>query len=406
MDVKITPALLQGSITPPPSKSQAHRLIIAGSLAAGESRVDNVALSQDITATLNCMRSLGAKASEDGSRITGIVGRREQSDPLPTLDCGESGSTLRFLIPVALAVAGGGIFSGHGRLMERPQGPYEDLFARRNILFRRENGTLRVEGSLKSGRFALPGNVSSQFITGLMYALPLLEGDSEIMLTTPLESRGYVDMTLDALARFGVRVEPVEQGWHIPGGQTYLPRNVAVESDYSQAAFYFAARLLGSPVQIQGLNPDSAQGDAAILDFYDTLSTSGEAELDVSQCPDLVPPLAAMAALRPGQTTRIVGAARLRLKESDRLDTVTTQLNRLGADITQGPDFLTIRGVDWLEGGTVSGCNDHRIAMMLAIAATRAKGCVTITGAQCVAKSYPNFWEDYVALGGRIERLD
>lgn len=406
MDVKITPALLQGSITPPPSKSQAHRLIIAASLAAGESRVDNVALSQDITATLNCMRSLGAKASEDGSRITGIVGRREQSDPLPTLDCGESGSTLRFLIPVALAVAGGGIFSGHGRLMERPQGPYEDLFARRNILFRRENGTLRVEGSLKSGRFALPGNVSSQFITGLMYALPLLEGDSEIMLTTPLESRGYVDMTLDALARFGVRVEPVEQGWHIPGGQTYLPRNVAVESDYSQAAFYFAARLLGSPVQIQGLNPNSAQGDAAILDFYDTLSIPGEAELDVSQCPDLVPPLAAMAALRPGQTTRIVGAARLRLKESDRLDTVTTQLNRLGADITQGPDFLTIRGVDWLEGGTVSGCNDHRIAMMLAIAATRAKGCVTITGAQCVAKSYPNFWEDYVALGGQIERLD
>ena len=406
MDVKITPVLLQGSITPPPSKSQAHRLIIAAALAAEESRVDNVALSQDITATLNCMRALGAEASEDGSRITGIGGRREQFDPLPTLDCGESGSTLRFLIPLALAVAGGGIFSGHGRLMDRPQGPYEDLFARRNILFRRENGTLRVEGSLQSGRFALPGNVSSQFITGLMYALPLLEGDSEIMLTTPLESRGYVDMTLDALARFGIRVEPVEGGWHIPGGQTYLPRNVAVESDYSQAAFYFAARLLGSPVQIQGLNPNSAQGDAAILNFYDTLSGPGEAELDVSQCPDLVPPLAAMAALRPGQTTRIVGAARLRLKESDRLDTVTTQLNRLGADIVQGPDFLTIRGVDWLEGGTVSGCNDHRIAMMLAIAATRAKGCVTITGAQCVAKSYPNFWEDYVALGGRIERLD
>ena len=406
MDVKITPALLQGSITPPPSKSQAHRLIIAAALAAGESRVANVALSQDITATLNCMRALGAEDSEDGSRIIGIGNSRGPLDPLPKLDCGESGSTLRFLIPVALAVAGGGIFSGHGRLMDRPQGPYEDLFASRDIVFRRENGTLRVEGSLKSGRFALPGNVSSQFITGLMYALPLLEGDSEIILTTPLESRGYVDMTLDALAQFDIRVEPMEQGWHIPGGQTYRSRNVAVESDYSQAAFYFAARLLGSPVQIQGLNPDSAQGDAAILDFYDTLSTTGEAELDVSQCPDLVPPLAAMAALRPGQTTRIVGAARLRLKESDRLDTVTTQLNRLGADIVQGPDFLTIRGVDWLEGGTVSGCNDHRIAMMLAIAATRAKGCVTITGAQCVAKSYPNFWEDYVALGGRIERLD
>lgn len=406
MDVKITPVPLHGTITPPPSKSQAHRLIIAAALAAGESCVENVALSQDITATLNCMRSLGAKASEDGSRITGIGGVRGRFDPLPTLDCGESGSTLRFLIPVALAVAGGGIFSGHGRLMERPQGPYEALFAQRNILFRRENGILRVEGSLQSGRFALPGDVSSQFITGLMYALPLLEGDSKIMLTTPLESRGYVDMTLDALARFGIRVEPVEGGWHIPGGQTYQPRKTSVESDYSQAAFYFAARLLGSPVLIQGLNPNSAQGDAAILDFSSALSCPGEVELDVSQCPDLVPPLAAMAALRSGQTTHLVGAARLRLKESDRLDTVTTQLNRLGANITQGPDFLTIRGVDWLEGGTVSGCNDHRIAMMLAIAATRAKEAVTITGAQCVSKSYPNFWEDYAALGGRIERLD
>lgn len=406
MDVKIHPVRLYGSITPPPSKSQAHRLIIAAALAAGESRVEHVALSQDITATLNCMRALGAEASEDGSRIMGIGNSRGPRDPLPILDCGESGSTLRFLIPVALAVAGGGIFQGHGRLMDRPQGPYEDLFASRDIVFRRENGALRVEGRLESGRFALPGNVSSQFITGLMYTLPLLEGDSEIMLTTPLESRGYVDMTLEVLQRFGIRVEPTEQGWHIPGGQTYRPQSVAVESDYSQAAFYFAARLLGSPVLIQGLNLNSTQGDAAILDFYSILSCPGEAELDVSQCPDLVPPLAAMAALRPGQTTHILGAARLRLKESDRLDTVTTQLNRLGADIVQGPDFLTIRGVDWLEGGTVSGCNDHRIAMMLAIAATRAKGCVTITGAQCVAKSYPNFWEDYVALGGRIERLD
>lgn len=406
MDVKITPTRLCGAITPPPSKSQAHRLIIAAALAVGESKLDNVALSQDITATLNCMRALGAVASEDGSRITGVGGQLDQRNPLPTLDCGESGSTLRFLIPVALAVAGGGIFMGHGRLMDRPQGPYEQLFAQRNIVFQRENGTLRVEGRLQSGRFELPGDVSSQFITGLMYALPLLDEDSEIMLMTPLESRGYVDMTLDALTRFGIQVEPVNRGWHIPGGQTYHPLEAAVESDYSQAAFYYAAQLLGNRVEIRGLNPDSAQGDAAILAFYNALKGHGEVELDVSQCPDLVPPLAAMASLRAGETTRIVGAARLRIKESDRLDTVTTQLNRLGADIVQFPDSLTIHGVDWLTGGTVSGCNDHRIAMMLAIAATRAKECVTITGAQCVAKSYPNFWEDYVALGGRIERLN
>ena len=405
MDVKITPGPLRGAITPPPSKSQAHRLIIAAALAAGESHISNVALSQDIAATLNCMRALGAWASGDGSVIRGMGGAGRSHEALPVLDCGESGSTLRFLIPVALAVAGGGIFRGRGRLMERPQGPYEQLFSRRGICFVREDGALRVEGALAGGRYELPGNVSSQFITGLLYALPLLEGDSEIVLTTPLESEGYVNMTLDALARFGVRVDRREQGWHVPGGQTYVPRDAAVESDYSQAAFYYAARLLGSPVEIQGLNPNSAQGDAVILEYCKRLSGPGAVTLDVSQCPDLVPPLAAAAALRAGETTRIVGAARLRIKESDRLDTVATQLNALGARVEQGADSLAIRGVSALTGGTVSGCNDHRIAMMLAVAATRAAGEVRITGAECVAKSYPDFWEDYVTLDGRIERL-
>ena len=406
MDVKITPARLSGAITPPPSKSQAHRLIIAAALAEGESHLSNVALSQDIIATLNCMRALGAQAAKDGSLICGLGGRKQRFDHLPQLDCGESGSTLRFLIPVALAVAGGGVFSGHGRLMERPQGPYETLFAEKNIRFSRENGVLRVEGRLTSGTYELPGDVSSQFITGLMYALPMLEGDSEIRLTTPLESSGYVDMTIDALSSFGVRIKPIEGGWHIPGGQCGRARDAAVESDYSQAGFYFAARLLGSDVEILGLNPNSAQGDAVIVPYAEQLARSGTVTLDVSQCPDLVPPLAVMAALRPGETTHIVGAARLRIKESDRLATVTAQLNALGAKIEELPDALTIHGVDSLNGGMVSGCNDHRIAMMLAIAATRATGDVTITGAECVAKSYPNFWEDFAVLGGRVERLD
>lgn len=406
MDVKITPARLSGAITLPPSKSQAHRLIIAAALAEGESHLSNVALSQDIVATLNCMCALGAQAAKDGSLICGLGGRKQHFNHLPQLDCGESGSTLRFLIPVALAVAGGGVFSGHGRLMERPQGPYETLFAEKNIHFSRENGVLRVEGRLTSGTYELPGDVSSQFITGLMYALPMLEGDSEIRLTTPLESSGYVDMTIDALSFFGVQIKPVEGGWHIVGGQRGKARDAAVESDYSQAGFYFAARLLGSDVEILGLNSNSAQGDAVIVPYAEQLARSGTVTLDVSQCPDLVPPLAAMAALRTGEMAHIVGAARLRIKESDRLATVTAQLNALGADIEELPNALTIHGVDSLNGGTVSGCNDHRIAMMLAIAATRATGDVTITGAECVAKSYPNFWEDYAALGGRVERLD
>ena len=386
MNVTITPGLLRGAITPPPSKSQAHRLLIAAALADGESRIEHLADSQDIQATRRCMAAPG--------------------EALPVLDCGESGSTLRFLIPVALALRGGGRFTGRGRLMERPQKPYFDLFDEKGIAYRQEDGVLTVQGRLTPGTFALPGDVSSQFVTGLLYALPLLEGDSRITLTTPLESRGYVDMTLEALERFGIRAEcPDGRTLRVPGGQTYRPCRAAVESDYSQAAFYYAANGLGGQVEILGLNPRSAQGDRCIVPYHMQLCGPGEAELDVSQCPDLVPPLAAHAALRQG-ITRIVNAARLRIKESDRLTAVTQVLTALGADVVEGADRLTITGQpEGLAGGvTVDSHNDHRIAMMAAIAATRCAAPVTIIGAECVAKSYPDFWEDYERLGGQIQR--
>lgn len=389
MNVTITPGLLRGAITPPPSKSQAHRLLIAAALADGESRIEHLADSQDIQATRRCMAALKAPGED-----------------LPVLDCGESGSTLRFLIPVALALRGGGRFTGRGRLMERPQKPYFDLFDEKGIAYRQEDGVLTVQGRLTPGTFALPGDVSSQFVTGLLYALPLLEGDSRITLTTPLESRGYVDMTLEALERFGIRAEcPDGRTLRVPGGQTYRPCRAAVESDYSQAAFYYAANGLGGQVEILGLNPRSAQGDRCIVPYHMQLCGPGEAELDVSQCPDLVPPLAAHAALRQG-ITRIVNAARLRIKESDRLTAVTQVLTALGADVVEGADRLTITGQpEGLAGGvTVDSHNDHRIAMMLAVAATRAEGTVTIRGAESVAKSYPDFWEDYERLGGQIQR--
>ena len=389
MNVTITPGLLRGAITPPPSKSQAHRLLIAAALADGESRIEHLADSQDIQATRRCMAALKAPGED-----------------LPVLDCGESGSTLRFLIPVALALRGGGRFTGRGRLMERPQKPYFDLFDEKGIAYRQEDGVLTVQGRLTPGTFALPGDVSSQFVTGLLYALPLLEGDSRITLTTPLESRGYVDMTLEALERFGIRAEcPDGRTLRIPGGQTYRPCRAAVESDYSQAAFYYAANGLGGQVEILGLNPRSAQGDRCIVPYHMQLCGPGEAELDVSQCPDLVPPLAAHAALRQG-ITRIVNAARLRIKESDRLTAVTQVLTALGADVVEGADRLTITGQpEGLAGGvTVDSHNDHRIAMMAAVAATRCAAPVTITGAECVAKSYPDFWEDYERLGGQIQR--
>lgn len=391
MNVTILPGTLKGAVTPPSSKSQTHRAVLALMLAQGEGKLSNLAVSEDIQATQDCVAALKS-------------GQPAQADGLPLLDCGESGSTLRFLIPVALAVRGGGHFTGRGRLMERPQGPYIRLFEEKGILWNQEGTCLTVAGQLEPGVYALPGNVSSQFITGLLYALPLLPGGSRIVLTTPLESRGYVDMTLDMLRRFDIKVEEQEDGFLVPGNQTYQARDLTLEADWSGAAFWYAANFLGAQVDIQGLNPDSVQGDRQIGTLYWKLARPGDVDIDLSQCPDLAPPLAAMAAVRKG-TTRFVHAGRLRMKESDRLETIARTLNALGAKAQVGEDTLTLEGVDHLEGGTVDGCNDHRIAMMAAVAAVACKEPVTILGAECVKKSYPRFWEDYTALGGEIHGL-
>lgn len=391
MNVTILPGTLKGAVTPPSSKSQTHRAVLALMLAQGEGKLSNLAVSEDIQATQDCVAALKS-------------GQPAQADGLPLLDCGESGSTLRFLIPVALAVRGGGHFTGRGRLMERPQGPYIRLFEEKGILWKQEGACLTVAGQLEPGVYALPGNVSSQFITGLLYALPLLTGDSRIVLTTPLESRGYVDMTLDMLRRFDIKVEEQEDGFLVPGNQTYQARNLTLEADWSGAAFWYAANFLGAQVDIQGLNPDSVQGDRQIGTLYWKLARPGDVDIDLSQCPDLAPPLAVMAAVRKG-TTHFVNAGRLRMKESDRLETIARTLSTLGAKAQVGEDTLTLEGVDHLEGGTVDGCNDHRIAMMAAVAAVACKQPVTILGAECVKKSYPRFWEDYTALGGEVHGL-
>lgn len=391
MNVTILPGTLKGAVTPPSSKSQTHRAVLALMLAQGEGKLSNLAVSQDIQATQDCVAALRS-------------GQPAQADGLPLLDCGESGSTLRFLIPVALAVRGGGHFIGRGRLMERPQGPYIRLFEEKGILWKQEEACLTVAGQLEPGVYALPGNVSSQFITGLLYALPLLPGDSQIVLTTPLESRGYVDMTLDMLRRFDIKVEEQEDGFLVPGNQTYQARDLTLEADWSGAAFWYAANFLGAQVDIQGLNPDSVQGDRQIGTLYWKLARPGDVDIDLSQCPDLAPPLAVMAAVRKG-TTRFVNAGRLRMKESDRLETIARTLNALGAKAQVGEDTLTLEGLDHLKGGTVDGCNDHRIAMMAAVAAVACKEPVTILGAECVKKSYPRFWEDYTALGGEVHGL-
>lgn len=409
MTITITPGPLAGTVTPPPSKSQAHRLILCAVLAQGESAIRHVDLSQDILATLRCAEALGASWSLAGEtlRLAGcgdpgpfLHGGR----PLPRFSCGESGSTLRFFIPVALAIAGGGIFTGQGRLLQRPLDPYLDLLAEKGISCRLDPDCLSLRGRLQPGTYRLPGNVSSQFFTGLLYGLSLLDGPSVLESTTTLESAAYVDMTIQAMGRFGVSISADGPGrFSIPGGQTYTARELAVEADWSQAAFWYAAGGIGNQVSVAGMAEDSHQGDRVILDYGRRLMESAaDVTLDMSGCPDLLPPLAAWAALRPG-TTVLGNAGRLRMKESDRLQSVTAVLTALGADIREEPDRLVIQGREILPGGAEMDCfGDHRIAMMAAVAATRCRESVTLRGAECVAKSYPGFWEDYCMLGGII----
>ena len=415
MDITVFPSGLKGSVTPPASKSQAHRALIAAALSGGISTISNLADSQDIQATRRCLSALGALVEDLGPgilRIHGLGNSIPQAGPFPTLDCGESGSTLRFLIPVALLVQGEAAFTGRGRLMERPLAPYENLFREKGICWYMENGVLTLDGgrgyarlALDPGEYRLPGNVSSQFITGLLFVLPLLEGSSSLVLTSPLESQGYVDMTLDELNKFGVSVEQREDGFYIPGGQKYRARDLAVEADWSQAAFWYAANHLGGRVDVRGLALDSRQGDRVIAACCHKLTRSGEVELDVSQCPDLVPPLAAMAAVRAG-TTHLTNAARLRMKESDRLASVTLALRAMGGQVEEHTDALTIHGVARLPGGgTVDCANDHRIAMMAAVCAAFAEAPVKLLGAECVRKSYPEFWTHFQSLGGELHGL-
>ncbi len=388
MDIRVRPGALSGTVTPPPSKSLSHRALIAGYLAKSEDRIKNLAASQDIEATKRCMDAL----FDIGSGF-------------PLLDCGESGSTLRFLIPLSLVLRGGAKFTGRGRLMDRPQEPYFDIFRKNGVHFEKSVGELAVMGSLTPGAFELPGDVSSQFVTGLLYALPLLPGDSEVVITSPLESREYVTMTVDVLKKYGIYVENHDfQRFSVPGNQKYTPCDYTVEADWSQAGFWYAARLLGNNVKVCGLDLSSPQGDRAIAELAERLADPGDVTVDLAQIPDLLPPLAVMAAGRSGET-RFVNAGRLRMKESDRIASTSAMLRAFGVKCAEGPDFLTVTGTDSLKPCSVDGANDHRIVMAAAILATRASGPVTILGAQAVNKSYPTFFDDFKMLGGEVSVL-
>lgn len=407
MKLTITPAKLNGTITPPPSKSLAHRLIILASLANGESTITNFEPCEDLLATVRAMRALGAQIEIDKNamHIRGIDPQSVWTKELPQIDCGESGTTLRLLIPVALTVAGGGVFTGSQRLMQRPLEPYFVIFREQGIHYSLENNTLTVQGQLKPGQYRLPGNVSSQFFSGLLLALPLLNEPSVLVPEGRLESTSYITLTLYALSLFGIHIPAtmsLPPQYHLPANTVYPARDLSIEADWSQAAFWCAASVIGNGVSVAGMNNASFQGDSVITDYAAQLQEGGSVSIDISNCPDLAPPLAAMGALMKGEL-HLTNAARLRLKESDRLSAISSTLTALGADIREEADSLIIRGKASLRGGVTVDChNDHRIAMMLAIAATRCEQPVTLTGAQCVNKSYPDFWKDYQALGGII----
>lgn len=412
---RVLPGRLCGELAVPGSKSAGHRTVIAAALAAGESRIGHLTPSKDIDATLHAVEALGAQILSRESDAVTLRGTAAAPSEIPAIDCGESGSTLRFMIPVALALAGGKpvSFTGRGRLMERPLEPYFALFRGKGVLYRLEGGVLRVQGTLSPGEYRLSGKVSSQFITGLLLALPLLPGDgeSEIVITDSLESKGYVDMTLSVLRQFGVQAENVGGAYtrfRVPAGQRYQAGQFSVEGDYSQAAFFLAYnRAAGEEaVRLQGLSPDSVQGDKAAAEILSLYQNSGDITVDASGIPDLIPALAVAAAFRPAGKVVFANAGRLRLKESDRLATTCGLLHSLGAEAEAGEDFLSVTGTGGLPGGGIADCcNDHRIAMSGAVAAALSENGAVLLGTECVGKSYPAFWEDFVSLGGQAETI-
>ena len=418
--VVIRPGKLAGAVTPPPSKSQAHRLIIAAALSDGVCRLSNVELSQDIQATLRCMRTLDADASADGTIIRGadLVDGFETPPP-EVMDCGESGSTLRFLIPVALALKGGGRFTGHGRLMERPQSVYETLYREQDLRFEQTSAGLTVEGALTPGEYRLAGNVSSQFISGLLFALPLLDGESTLHLIPPVESRSYIDMTRAVQAAFGVTSRWLDGNTlALPGRQHYRPCDYDVEGDYSQAAFPAVLGAVCGGVTVTGLRPDTLQGDAVILDILRRcgaqFTRDGDAvifakaplhgvDIDLADCPDLGPILFTLGCFCSGETV-ITNAGRLRLKESDRIEAMRDELQKMGARIEVDGDTVHIQGVALhAPNAPLSGHNDHRIVMALAVAAIASGLPALLCGAEAVDKSWPAFWNVLRGLGAKVE---
>lgn len=395
MDITITPKALSGIISAIPSKSQAHRLLICAAFSDGPTFLSCPLVNQDILATAGCLEALGARITrtDDGFQISPVLTVPQKA----TLFCGESGSTLRFMLPICGALGVDTRFQMEGRLPERPLSPLWEEMERMGCHLSYENkNTLLCTGKLRAGSYAVSGGVSSQFITGLLYAMALIKGNSSLTILGRLESAPYVEMTRQALLLFGVSTE----NNHVVGSFPFhTPGQLSVEGDWSNSAFFLGAQALNNPLEITGLSSDSFQGDRIAAEYIPSLKN--RITLPCSQIPDLVPILAVVAAANKGAVFTEI--SRLRLKESDRVASVMAMLQSLGIQSEADETTLTVYPGTFT-GGTVDSQNDHRIAMAAAIAATAATGPVTILGAQCVAKSYPSFWQDYLSLGGNYEQ--
>jgi len=412
MKVKLSPRWLSGSLSAVQSKSHLHRLLIANALSGSNQKIKLGQISDDIAATIECLKEL-------------------VSAEAPDLYCNESGSTLRFLLPITMALKMEAAFHGKGRLPERPLGPLKEALIEGGCVFSdSEDSMFTVKGRLKSGRYFLPGNVSSQYITGLLFALPLVQGESKIVVSKPIESVGYINMTLQVLDLYDVRVfidrisDEDNVIFTIPGGQEYTApiETPVVEGDWSNTAFWLVAGAIsrqGEGINVYGLSQSSAQGDKEIIDilrnfgakvFFSEVQAFVSKDklhgitIDASNIPDLVPILAVLASVSPG-ITRIIKADRVRIKESDRLHAISVSLNAIGGSVTELEDGLIINGVDSLTGGFVPSFNDHRIVMAMAIASCCCEGEIIIDGAEAVNKSYPTFFDDFTILGGRHSYL-
>ena len=449
MDVKVWPGKLAGVVKALPSKSMAHRALICAALADGTSVIKGISGSKDMEATIGCMQALGAVIERlDGGRdvkITGVGGRAKTQDPgqdgenRPLLDCIESGSTLRFILPVAAALGVSCDFTGRGKLPERPMTPLADEMKKKGVEFGpdgKDSLPFTIKGKMQPGVYTIPGNISSQYISGLIFSLPMLDGDSEIHITGTLESASYIALTLQMVRDFGIIIEETDHGFRVPGGQKYKAEDAEIEGDYSNAAFWMAAAACGSDLKITGLRSDSAQGDrkaAAILgtagavvdcdgisysELQKNIAEGGEYEklcsfkidgssmhgvdVDSRDIPDIVPILSVTATKSDG-VTRFLDAGRLRIKESDRLAAMADCLTRLGAVVEEKEEALIVTGGSLKGGCEVSGYNDHRIVMSMAIAALICEEPLIIRGAEAVSKSYPDFFDEYRRLGGRAD---